>query len=363
MKRFTVSTITLTAIVVLFSVFISCKKEKDDENTTPPITNGNGNGNGNQETATISGKVSTPSGKAVGYASVFVGTNTTHTDHNGEFSFVIPAGNQTLTIQTGNGKLFKRTVPVNLSANQSFRMADSSCVLLQVGMLGYIPGDYDRIEAIIIDSLGYSATAVSVGLFTSPSSLAQFDAIFLNCLNNSYMQSPFYQNLDTFVQNGGSLYVSDWAVEYLTGNGVPGPGGDDGKRNHNHSVVNPQASCSNAFAGGFMNDTSLCTVKGGPIGMMTDITITDPGMITALGNDSINVYYDLEDWEIVIGLDAPFATTMQKPGFPGVVAAEANMSSYYSGGGKIIYTTFHNHPSSFVSQDVITLLQYFIMNL
>jgi hypothetical protein len=363
MKKLLALVITVISTAYLLISLSSCKKEKEDEVNPTNITNGNGNGNGSGQSAIISGKVTTPSGRVVGYASVSVGSTATHTNHLGEFSLTIPEGNQLVTIQTGKGKIFKTQVAVNLLANQSLHLADTSCMLKQVGAMAFIPGDYDRIETIIMDSLGYSAVSIFTGMLGSPTYIAQFDAIFLNCTAGSFMQSPMYQNLDTFVQNGGSIYASDWAVEYLTGNGTPGPGGNFGRNNHDHSIVSPQASCMSSLLGGFINDTSLCTIKSGNIGMLNDITIYDTGMIAALGNDSINVYYDLGAWETVMLLDAPFVTTMERPGYPGVIAAKADMSGYYTGGGTIIYTTFHNHPTSFVSPDVITLLQYFIMSL
>jgi hypothetical protein len=363
MKRISLTLFTFCIISCSMLTLSSCKKDSADEQPPTTIVNSNGNGTGSGQTATISGKVSTPRGKPVGYAAVMVGSSVTHSDKDGEFSLVIPAGNQTVIIQTGKGKLFKTQVAVNLSANQSFRISDTSCVLMQVGQMAFVPGNYDRIESIIIDSLGYSAMAIQTNMFGSPSYITQFDAIFLNCTSYSLMQSPLYQNLDTFVQNGGSIYASDWAVEYLTGNGTPSPAGTGSKSNHSHTAVNAQSSCSMPMPGGFIADTSLCTVKGGSTGTIPDITINDAGMITALGNDSINIYYDLADWEIVIQFDAPFVTTMERPGYPGVVAAKADMSSYYSNAGNIVFTTFHNHPTMMVSADVITLLQYFIMNL
>jgi hypothetical protein len=290
-----------------------------------------------------------------------VGSHLTHTNHLGEFSLTIPAGSQTVTIQTGNGKIFKRQVPVSLTANQSFRMADSTCVLTQVGQMLVIHGDYDAIEQIIFQ-LGYTPTVLPNGELPL-SYMEQFNAIFLNCTNYSNMSSPYYQNLDTFVRNGGSIYASDWAVEYLTGDGTPGPGGSGEQKHMGHSATHVQSSCVNPMPGGFIADTSLCTMKTGNTGLIPSVRIYDAGMIGALGKDSIDILYDLNQWEMVNVLDAPFVTTMEKVGYPGIIAAKAEMSSYYTGAGNIFYTTFHNHPQQAVSSDVMTLLQYFILNL
>jgi hypothetical protein len=360
MKKISVLACTLFCMALVSITVSSCKKAGSDEQQPATGSNGNGNGNSNL-TATISGKVTSPSGTAIGHAAVMVGTNTTYTDHLGEFSLVIPCGNQTVTIQTGKGNIFKKQVPVSLSANASFRVADSSTVLTQVGQMLVIQGDYDAIE-IIIFQLGYTATVLPSGGLPS-ANLQQYDAIFLNCTATNYMSSPYYQALDTFVMNGGSIYASDWAVEYLTGNGTLRPGGADVGQRHDHHVESTQSTCTSPLLGGFVPDSSLCTMKAGSTGLISDVTIYDAGMIGALGNDSIDILYNLANWEMVNQLDAPFVTTMARPGFPGVIAAKADMSSYYSNAGSILYTTFHNHPQSSVSGDVLILLQYFIMNL
>jgi len=362
MKKTSLLALALFCMACISLTISSCRKASSDEQQPQTGTNGNGNGNGNSDPmATISGKVTTPNGTVVGYASVIAGTRSTHTNHLGEFSLVVPASTQSVTIQTGKGNIFKRQMPVSLTANQSFRFADSSCVLTQVGQMLVIHGDYDAIEQIIFQ-LGYTPAVLPNGPVPL-SYLQQFDAVFLNCTNYSYMSSPYYQALDTFVRGGGSIYASDWAVEYLTGNGTPSPGGSgDGKRNGHHPE-NSLSTCVSPLVGGFIEDSSLCTMKAGSVGLISSVHIYDAGMIGALGKDSIDIYYDLGSWEMINHLDAPFVTTMEKTGYPGIVAAKADMSLQYSGAGSIYYTTFHNHPQQQMSPDVMTLLQYFIMNL
>jgi hypothetical protein len=358
MKKITALRSLLLLAVCSTLTLTSCRKSHEDDTQPAALNNGGGT---SDPTASISGKVTTPSGRIVGFASVSVGSHSTHTNYLGEFSLTIPTGSQVLTIQTGKGNIFKRTVPVNLSENQSFRLADTSCVLTQVGQMMAVHGDYDVIEAIII-SLGYTVNIV--GSAQLPLSyLDTYDAVFLNCTANNMMMTPYYQNLDTFVRHGGSIYASDWAVEYLTGNGAVVTGGSGSERREGHHVVNPQASCLYPLPGGFLADTSLCTTKSGSSGYANHVNIYDAGLVSALGKDSIDIVYDLGSWEMIDHIDAPFVITMQKPGYPGIAAAKADMSLYYPGAGSITYTTFHNNPQTSVSPDVMTVLQYFILNL
>jgi hypothetical protein len=359
MKKPTLRVLTLFIAASIALSFSACKKSSSDD--TSPTSGNNGTGGGSQTYATLTGKVSTPGGRNVGYASVSVGSRSTRTNSLGEFSLTIPTGNQTVTIQTGNGRLFKKMSLVNLTENQSFRMADTSCVLSQVGNLLTIHGDYDAIEQVIF-MLGYNTTIAGTAQMPL-SAMEQFDAIFLNCTANNYMSSPFYQNLDTFVRHGGSIYASDWAVEYLTGNGVYIANGSGDERRIGHHVDNAQSTCTSPMLGGFIADSSLCTTKSGPQAFVNAVHLDDIGMVAALGKDSVDIVYDLGSWEMINLLDAPFVTTMHKTGFPGTVAAKADMSAIYPGAGSICYTTFHNNPQTSVSPDILTLLQYYILNL
>lgn len=349
--------ILLSLLLLTFSsiYFTSCKKESDEEQAS-----------GTEQTATISGKVHTPSGKVVGNALVKVSSKSTHTNSKGEFSLLIPAGNQTVIIQTGSGKLFKRVISVNLTANQNYKIPDNQTVLSQTGNMAFIIGTYDQIETIIIDTLGYTATPITVNDLHSAATLANYQALFFNCTDldmEPNLDSVAYSNLGGFLADGGSIYASDFAVEYLTGNGfwkiMSGA-----QNNYKHLIPNGkvQTTCLTPKIGGFIPDSSLCTSKSGISGMVPHVDIVDPGLITALGKDSMDIYYDLGSWEVVSVDDAPFTRIMEKTGsYP--FGAVALKTSFPEPSGNIYFTTFHNHPQSFVSSDVMVVLQYFILNL
>jgi len=336
------------SLVFTFISFNACKKESSESETPVP-----------EETyGTVSGRVMSANlSVPIAGANVVCKDQSTTTNTNGEFSLSIPTGNQTLTIYTGNGELFQSEIPVNVSQDEEITLPESTCYLMQVGTMAYVPGIYDKIEQIIIDSLGYTATMLQPYDLMNSANLVGIDAIFLNCDNEPPLNSSIYNNLSSFFASGGSIYASDFAVEYLTGDGNPGPGG----QHISHDHYSFQTSCMNGMLGGFLDDTVLCTSKSGTMGMIQDVKILDSGIITALGKDSLDIYYDLGGWEIIHSLDLPFHTIMEKTnGYPnGPVAVKTNPGE----AGTIFFTTFHNEPQGVVSEDVKKILQYFILNL
>lgn len=354
----------LVLIAVIFAatsfIFSACKKDKDSS-VIP-----------NDDYALIKGKVVTPSGKPVGLAEVFANNYKTISDKDGNFSLQVSAGSYSLTIQTAKGHIFKSVIDVSVIKGDTLILNEQQTVLKQVKSLAYIMGSYDQIEKIIIDTLGYSATSISTLQLDSLSFLQSFGGIFLNCTGWKVMDSLKYTNLGAYVIGGGSLYASDWAIEYLTGNGQWRPSGNNSgnstlKVNHGHVAGdNTMASCMTGKIGGFIPDSALCTVKAGSSGYINNADIVDTDLITLLGKDSINLFYDLGAWEYILVLDTPFVSMVEKPNSiygSGVLATSCDLNGTVTAGGRIFYTTFHNHPQGTISNDVNLILQYFILNL
>jgi hypothetical protein len=291
-------------------------------------------------------------------ATVACAAHQTVTNSNGEYTLSVPTGNQTLRIFTGNGQIFMTEIPINLTINEVLIIPDSTSALHQIGSMAYVPGMYDKIERIIIDSLGYTATMLQPSDLANIGLYFDYDALFLNCDNEPALNTTIYNNLAAFYLAGGSIYASDFAVEYLTGDGNPGPG----LHNFDHRSYNTTSTCVSPLIGGFVADSALCTSKSGTSGMVANVKILDINIITALGKDSLDINYDLGGWELVHSVDAPFHTIMEKTtGYPfGAVAVK---SDPYPGAGDIFFTTFHNEPQGVISPDVKNILQYFIMNL
>jgi len=273
------------------------------------------------------------------------------------------SGFNNLVIQTGEGRVFKTVLALNLAPGQHLVLPGSHTVLKQIKSLAYIPGTYDEIETIIIDSLGYLATPITINALNSISTISNFGGIFLNCgmLGGSNdMDSAKYMNLMDYATNFGSIYASDFAVECFTGDNNfrlssnPSNGHQHGNNNKTATV------CINPLIGGFIPDSALCTKKMGQSGYYYNAVILDPNLIAAVGNDSLNLNYNLGGWEIVQSYDAPFVPFISHATL-GVLALKADLNTGSSTGG-LYFTSFHNQPQG-VSNEVEAILNYIILNL
>jgi hypothetical protein len=140
----------------------------------------------------------------------------TKSDKNGFFQLQLPVGNHYLIMITGDGSKFRLVVSV--SNDPVVSLNNIASVLIQVGAIAYVEVDYDDIQTIIHDSLGYAIIQIQPTDFRNLNYLKKNDVIFMNCgLQFNFLDSSEYVNVREYVINGGSLYGSDWAVGYLTG--------------------------------------------------------------------------------------------------------------------------------------------------
>lgn len=267
-------------------VMLSCKKEKDE---TSIITEQN------IPTGVVMGKVLAQNGTTpIPMAKVFVDYNgeiyITVTNTDGNFSLVAPAGAQVLNIQTGKGTIFRTQFNVDIPKDGQIQIPNGDLKLSQVANLAYIRGAYDEIEEIIIDTLGYTADELTINDLADINLLSNYAGLFLNCGKYGILDSIKYANLLIFVQNGGSIYASDWAVEYLTGDG-------NFKSTNGHTYFgNINKTCTGDI-GGFIPDSILCTQKTGPHTWVYNANILPNDLQTYLGVTTMDIEYDLGSWE------------------------------------------------------------------
>jgi hypothetical protein len=341
------------------AVFNSCKK--DDKDDAPPASTVTATPD-----AKITGTVKTPSGQIVGSARVSAGTYNTITDQNGVFTLDVYHGTYTLRIETGTGSLFRTELNISVAGGETKNIDPAQSVLTQVGTMAHIPGSYDNIEDIIT-ALGYTSTSITMADLGSTPLLSGYDALFFNCgcqTGNATMDSAKYTNLAAFLVNGGSIYASDYAVQLLTGDGnwKLAAGSNKGlTHDHkNHGGNSVLSTCLTPMLGGLIEDSSLCTSKSGPAGMVTGANVIDPFIVNLLGSSTIDINYDLGSWEVISLHDAPFSPVITDANNNPLAVKSAQFGE---DGGIIFYTTFHNEPQGTVSSDVEDILEYFILNL
>ena len=308
-----------------------------------------------------------------------------------------------VTIQTGDGSMFRTEMDVVITEGQITAIASQPVQLTQVANLAYIPGIYDKIENILIDTMGYTATPLTWGMLTYLPGITAYDAIFINCTGEADLQqiTPLTDNnLADYVANGGSLYVSDYADRSLVGAHL--------------SSSNP---CNIERPGGFIADSLLCVRRSGIVSTVTNAPIISTSLQAYLNKTSIDeIVYNLPAWEEIHYLDNNFWETMitNPTGAPllirtnqysnstkgtltigtpanngyshvcvtgtgnqhftlnvrnsDVAALLANGASMGScsntnGSGRIYYTTFHNEANGLIGADMKNILQYVILDL
>ncbi|NVO02984.1 MAG: carboxypeptidase regulatory-like domain-containing protein [Bacteroidetes bacterium] len=399
------SILIFSLLIASLSFFVvSCKKDKpttEDPTTTIPM-------------GTVTGKVTAANGTtAIPNANIFVDSGGeiyfTQSNREGVFSLSAPAGTQVLNVQSGSGRIFRAQYSVVIPENGTVQVPANTLLLTQSVNLAYITGLYDDIQSIIIDSLGYTATPITVADLSNLTLMQTFGAIFLNCGKSGLMDAQKYQNLKDYVDGGGCLYASDWAVEYLTGDG--------NMKTSGHKLSgHAKTSCATGMIGGFIEDSTLCTSKIGLFTTLYNTQVIAPDLQGFLGKTNVDVAYDLDGWDVIQQIESPWEVLVQDatngngplaarlyvnstnkyknitkdgtwvtichipPGNPGnahTITINSNalqahlahgdyLGSCNSGGtngGVIYFTTFHNKPQGVISNDIQHLLEYFILNM
>ncbi len=382
-------------LVAAFFTLTSCiRSEENSVSVTNPVLQ-------SAKMGVVTGKVLAKNGTTpIGGALVFafdakLDIYTAYSNPQGDFALEIPAGNNTIHIQTGDGSNFRSEFNVSVDEGKTVNVASSLTKLNQVANMAYVQGSYDQIEAIVT-SLGYTVTQISYNDLKNMNTISPYDVIFLNCGSRngqSNNDTMIYDNLATFVTNGGSLYASDWDVSYLLGG------------NNNTPVCNSP--------GGFIPDNLLCATTTGSSTTYQNCNVSYVPLANAIGFSTLDIQYDLGSWQKIINYDVNFWDVLVKrnnealmirtknfqnanspamsvgnsgnSGFTTIChnvggnqvtitvnnnALQAHLAHGDSVGacnstttsGNIYYTTFHNHASGNIG-NTGPILQYVILNI
>ncbi len=277
--------LSIALFASLTVIVFSCKKNSIENTDIPEIT------------GTITGKVVSPNNRTpIRYALVFISTPkklySTNTDINGNFSLTAAAGlAQELHVQTGNGDKFHSVIQVDVVPNQTTALSDL-LRLNQTGNFGYLAGAFDKIESLLIDSLGYNAQSINSTNIQNIAGISNFDVLFINCgAFNTYENPNIDSAFSNFVSGGGSLYLSDYSMDFLTGQ-------------------NALTACQTPRYNGFIADSTVCSRRTGLVSVVPNAHIVSPELQYYMGKDSMSIGYNLGSWERIQSIDNNFWQTM-----------------------------------------------------
>lgn len=332
------SSITIISAAILFMCINGCQKTSDTG------------------IGTVTGTVKTPSGKTVSGAKVCIADAEdeyfSYTDSEGNFTLEAPTGKTEVRIFTGSGKIFNTLIPVTIEDGKNLELVPSRTVLQQEKSLAFVPGANDHIERIVADSLGYRITEIFYADLADITSLQRFDVVFLNCGLHYNLSPQLYQTLNTYLQQGGNLYASDYAIHFLVGDDIQ-------KMEHGHGGSD-KTQCQSSFNGGFIPDSLLCYSKRGLEQVYVTGQVTNPALQGLLGNN-LQLFYDLDSWTVLEHVelaDTRFEELVTDPTNYGPLVVKIDWNNH-SDGGDVLFTTFHNEANA--TSDMLTFLQWSIL--
>jgi hypothetical protein len=304
----------------------------------------------------VEGRVCAPDGETyLSLATVTVFTDhgnvTGLTDGDGWFTVdAVPVGTWPIVVEKGS---FSVSHEVTVREGERTSIGAQDCVPLDPGSvdIAVVSGLYDSVEDLL-DVLGMEYTMINgrsgsahVNLLRDPDALARYDVLFLNCgMNEQWRdhQAEIAANLKAYVQNGGSIYASDWSY-YLVEATWPARNdfhGDDGR-----------------FGDAAVGDPGK-----------VDTVLLDPAMIQLMGQDTARLNFDLGMWVAMsdVGADAEVllegSYRWSNPyGGGGGQAFGPLATRLHDGLGTVIFTSFHNERQA--TADMAMLLQEIVLSL
>ena len=180
--------------------------------------------------------------------------------------------------------------------------------------------------------------------------LTDYDIIFFNCglelttlSNGGTVVDNAMQNLNDFVQNGGSVYASDWASEVVR-------------------LAFPEQI---DFVG---DDSAFGEARVGDAAAAQSGLVVDENLAAALNKSDVVINFDLSVWAVAEPLEQQPSTL--EPMVLGDVAINYGsmqkinvplLSWFAMGEGKVLFTSFHNESQN--SEDLTDILNYMVFEL
>ncbi len=339
------------------------------------------------QTGAVTGHICNTSGLPLEGAEVYISATdcngvtrryTAESSETGAFAIAnVPAGNLDLVIDHPSRT---ETIPVRIVPGEILTVDEDAggaplCDNPPPPRVAVITGSWDEVD-VLLDSLaipydlydGDSYDSEANALLSSLAAMSEYDVIFVNCgsmyrdflategSDDYYYYSDTvtfdfnavtYQNLRQYVQNGGSVYASDWAWPIIEG---------------------LKADAIDFYGDEGQNGSEATTGVEGS----TEGEIMDAALESFLGQDTVQIDFDLAIWAVIDGVSVGSDVYVRGPvsiysdpyGWDttniGVKPLLVGMRPF-TGGGYVIYTTFHYHSQP--SAEMLDVLRYLIFQL
>ena len=149
---------------------------------------------------------------------------TTTSDSFGRYTVEnVPCGYRVVQLAKGS---FSHQFDVFVAADQVTETKNGRCFEGSAARIAVITGEWDRLEDILTTlKLQYTSingvqsesggSAEAESFLSDWNRLSKFNVLFINCGRSQYTGSAAVANLRKFVEGGGSIYGSDYAVNYM----------------------------------------------------------------------------------------------------------------------------------------------------
>lgn len=284
-------------------------------------------------------------------------TVTAYTDLDGNFVLQDLPGEAEYTVYVQVGGQDSTYDPVWLPSGESVELPTPSCFDPLAVDVAVVTGEYDDFE-LVLSNMGFANYDVFdgldeptlTGLLLSPEQMSRYDLIFINggCLEQGVLYGEGASSADTIIDNlreyvaeGGQIYVSDWAYDYV-------------------ESAWPEAL---DFVG---QDETFDAAQVGDYGLV-DAAISDAALAEWLGTNAMEIEYDLPVWPPVIDSESYVSVHLSGTVTYRQGTAETTLPnipllvSFTSGQGRVVYSSFRVAKNA--STDMMRVLQYMIYSL
>lgn len=289
----------------------------------------------------------------------------------------VPPGDWTVKAVLG---AFTQQTPVTVRARAATAIPDNQlCVAQKAVRIAVVTGSGDKIEDLLtslhlqVTVFGGDTstwTSQAEPFLTDLTQLEQYDLVFIDCaaakvsgtvINLGPNAARIEQNLRAYVQQGGSVYGSDWALLFTL-------------------AAAPSTITYATQAGAAVNTPFDAKALRGYAPQTVTAQVNDPGLAQFLGKSALNISFPKQSGANSLHWGLMAATTGEvlvsangvitcgdstcstagavRTNVPLAVRVRAGTTGH---GGNVVYTSFHNVAQS--GTDVAQVLKYLVLNL